>query len=181
MANRCFGGRSYNRIRKHIVFFHPFGHSNTADAAFSGFVFAPGMTAQVPADHHFHFKRLAHTANGNHWIGSGNFPIRNNVRSSIQKLGSYLVEHLPFVWNRTRQHHIKRRNTVAGNHDQQFVVDIIHIAYFADIQVFKSGKCKIGAGDGVLHGIWLLRTGLIQNSELLSTPQNYKGFSLWDF
>ena len=139
-----FGSRSDNRLRKLLVFTHPIGHKYATKRAFSIAVLTPSMAGEITAHHHLHLERLTFETYGDHRIGSSNFPIGQNIGSSIEELGGYLIEHLSFIRDTFRQNHIECRNTVGSYHYQQIVVDIVNIADFTVINAFLTGKVEIG-------------------------------------
>ncbi|MPM06179.1 hypothetical protein SDC9_52475 [bioreactor metagenome] len=118
MTDVFLGGRRNNRFCEFLVFYHSVGHGLSAERAFSGFVFAPGVSGEISADHHFNLKRLGIFPDHHRRMRDGQFPVGNNVSGSIEKLSGNKIEYLTLVGNSTRQNHIECRNTVTYDHYQ---------------------------------------------------------------
>ena len=73
---------------------------------------APGVAAEVAADHHFDLEGFRCEAYANHWIGACHAPVGHKVFGSLEKMLCHLVQNLPLVGYALRQHHVKSRNSV---------------------------------------------------------------------
>src|SRR5687767_15491315 len=86
------------------------------------------MPAEVAPDHHFNLERFAKMPYGNHGIGHRDHPVRHNILSSLKKFCGNLVQHLSLIGYSLRKDHVKSGNPVADDHDQEFSIDVVHIA-----------------------------------------------------
>ena len=138
-----FRGRSDDRGGELLVFFHAFGQLHAAEFAATVLILTPCGAGQIPTDNHFHAEAFAFQSHGHHRVRSGQLPVGYDVARGIEESGCNLVQHLPFEGDSFGQDHIECRNTVGGHHDHQFVVDVIHVAYFSVIYAFLSREVKI--------------------------------------
>ena len=144
MALHSFGRRSDYRFRKCLAFNHSVRKRHTAQRTFSFLIFTPRMACKTSSDNHFHTVRLTFVAHSDHRIRGSNFPVRKDIRSSIQELGSYLIENLAFERNSLGKDHIECGNPVGNHHYQILAVNIIDITDFPDVFADLSGKIEIG-------------------------------------
>ena len=135
-----FRRRSDDRSRELFVFTHSFRQAYTTDFAYTALIGTPCTSAQVAAYNHFYGETFAHDAYSNHRVRSSQFPVRANVCSCIQKLGSNLVQHLSFVRDSFRKYNIECRDSVCSDHDQFFIVDVVNITYFTVVHAFLTRK-----------------------------------------
>ena len=126
-----------------LVFLHSVGESHAAERTAASLVLSPGTAGEIAADNHFHAEAFTLQSDGHHGVGSGNLPVGDNVSSSIQELGCNLVQHLSLEGDAFRQDDIEGRDAVGGNHDQQVVVDVVHIAYLSMINTLLTGKVEV--------------------------------------
>ena len=126
-----------------LVLLHALGQSHAADFAASLLVFSPGRTGQDGADDHLHSESLAFQTDGDHWVGSGEFPVGADVGGGIEEFGCNLVEHLSLEGDSFGQDDVECRDAVGCHHHHQVVVDVIHVAYLSVVNAFLSFEMEV--------------------------------------
>ena len=132
-----------DRLGETLVLLHTVGQLHTAQLSATVLVLTPCRTSQDRADNHLHTEALTLQANSNHGVWSSQLPVRTDVGSSIQKLSGNLVQYLTLEGNTLGQHYVECRDAIGGHHDQQIVVDVVHIAYLAMIHALLSLELKV--------------------------------------
>jgi len=132
-----------NRFGKTLVLAHAVGQGHAAQLAATLLILAPCRTGQNAADNHLHAESLTLEAHRHHRVGRRQFPVGTNVRGRVEKFGRNLVEHLSLVGNTLGQNHVKSGDPVGGHHDNQVVVDVVHVAHLTVIHAFLSFEMKI--------------------------------------
>ena len=142
-------GRGDNRLGELLVLDHAVGHLHAADGPLAGLVLAPCVAREVAADDHLHLERLALAADGDHRVGHGQLPVREDVGGGVEELGGNLVQNLALVGNALGQDDVEGRDAVGDHHDQVLVVDVVDVADFSRILALLSFEGEIGASDSV--------------------------------
>ena len=143
LANLGFSSRGDDGFGETLVLAHTFGKFHTANLANTALISTPCATTQITTDNHFDREAFTTDADSYHWIRRSQLPVRTDVRSRIQELGSNLVQHLSLVRNTFRQDYVESRDTVGSDHNQQVVIHAIYIADFAVIDTLLSGEIEI--------------------------------------
>ena len=139
----CFCSRSDDRFRELLVLFHTFRKFYATDFAYAVFVSTPCASAKIATYDHFYRETFAEYSHCNHWVGSGEFPVRTDVCGCIQEFCCNLIQHLSFIRDTFGQHYIKGRNTVGSYHYELFAIDVVHITHFSVVHTFLSRKVEI--------------------------------------
>jgi hypothetical protein len=67
--------------------------------------------------------------------------IRKNIPEQLEPEERELRQHAPFVWNRGRQHNVKRREPVCGD-QEQLTAHFVQIAHLPSVQKVHTGKFR---------------------------------------
>ena len=137
------GGRSDDRFREFLVFLHALRQFHAAKLTATSLIVAPSAARKIAADNHLYAESLTFQSHSDHRVGSGKFPVWNDVGCSVKECCRNLVEHLPFERNALRKNHVESRDTVCRHHHHQIIVDVIHIAYFPVINAHLSRELEI--------------------------------------
>ena len=139
----CLGGGGDDGLRELLVLTHSLGQSDATKSAVASLVLTPCRTGQVATDNHFHTEAFALQAHGHHRVGSGEFPVGDDVCRCVEELGCNLVEHLTLERDAFGQHHVECRDAVGSDHHHKVVVDVVHVTDFAVIHFLLSGEVEI--------------------------------------
>ena len=113
VSSQCLlGGRRDDGSLESVGLLKALGQGNSAKHSAARGVGAPGVAAEVAADHHFDLKRFGGKTNADHGIGACQAPVGHKVFGRLEKVLRHLVQNLPFVGYALRQHHVKSRNSV---------------------------------------------------------------------
>ena len=118
-------------------------YEQNADLAASVLVGTPCRSCEDGADNHFNFETFAVKAHGDHGVGCSQFPVGADVACCIEKLCCDLVQYLSFEWNALGQDNVECRDSVCCHHDDELVVDVVHVTHLAVIYTFLSVKMEI--------------------------------------
>ena len=138
------GRRGDDGVGQAVVFLEAFGQFDSAEGSPAGLVFAPCVAREVSADDHFHFQGVATASYRNSRMGRAEDPVGQDVRGQLHETGGDAAEHLSFVRNGFGQYHVEGRDAVGGYHDQNVVVQGVHVAYFAAKERFLSREVEVG-------------------------------------
>ena len=137
------GRRGDYRFRETLVLTHSVGKSHTAELAAAFLVSAPCRTREDGTDDHFHTKAFTLQTDRHHGIRRSQLPVGTDVGRLVEELGCNLIQHLTLERYALRQYHIECRDPVGSYHDDEVVVDVVHITYFAVIHTLLSIKMEI--------------------------------------
>ena len=138
------GGGSDDRLGEALVLHHPVGKGYATEFAAAILVGTPCRPCENRPDNHLYPESLAFQPHSDHRVGSGELPVRTDIAGDVKKLGCNLVEHLSLEGDAFGQDDIESRDAVGGHHDQQIVVDIIHITHFTMVNALLSVEFEIG-------------------------------------
>ena len=137
------GGRSDDGLGETLVLLHAVGQLHTTQLTTAILVLTPGRASEDRADNHLHTETLTLQTHGDHGVGGSQFPVRTDVGSGIQELGSNLVQHLTLEGDALWQYDVESGDAVGGHHHHQVVVDVVHIAYLSVVHALLSIKMEI--------------------------------------
>ena len=126
-----------------LVLLHALGQLHAADLAASVLVGTPCRSCEDGADNHFNFETFAVKAHGDHGVGCSQFPVGADVACCVKKLCCDLVQDLSFEGNALGQDNVECRDSVCCHHDDELVVDVVHVTHLAVIYTFLSVKMEI--------------------------------------
>ena len=137
------GGWGDDRLGETLVLAHAIGQLHAAELPAAVLVLTPGRTCEDGADDHLYAESFAFQTHRYHRVGSGQFPVRTDIRCGVQELGCNLVQHLSFIRNTLGQYHIKRRDSVGCHHYKNVVVDVIDITHLTMIHTLLTIEMEI--------------------------------------
>ena len=137
------GGGGDDGCGELLILDHAFGQLDAAEGACASLIFAPGAASEVAAHNHLDTEAFTFEAHGDHGVGSGKFPIGEDVGGGIEELSGNLVEDLSLVGDALGENDVESRDAVGDHHGHIFVVDVIYIANLAYIEAFLLGKTEV--------------------------------------
>ena len=144
MAFVSLGGRRDDGFGEPLILMHTFRQFHATEFAASILVSAPCRACKDRTDDHLHPETFAFQSHGDHRIGCCQFPVRADVCCLIKELRRDLIQYLPLERNTFGQDHVKCRDTVSCDHNDEVIVDVVNVAHLTMVNALLSFEMEIG-------------------------------------